>query len=106
METPVAVGRNQEGTFLTGRKLVVEGILRQKIVYTACLPDQPVHSAHFEIPFSAFIILKSTVSLDDNFCVDICVEDVFVKVFNCRDIFKNVTLFLRATLAPATPVCI
>ncbi|MEW9080837.1 hypothetical protein [Terrisporobacter glycolicus] len=47
---------NAEGTCLTGRKLIIEGVLKQKIVYTAELPDQSVHSAHFEVPFIAFII--------------------------------------------------
>lgn len=47
---------NEEGTCLTGRKLVIEGILRQKVVYTANVSSQSVHSAHFCIPFSAFVI--------------------------------------------------
>lgn len=47
---------NNEGTCLTGRKLIVEGTLKQKIVYTADIDVQSVHSAHYEIPFSAFII--------------------------------------------------
>jgi len=47
---------NAEGTCLTGRKLIIEGVLKQKIVYTAELADQSVHSAHFEVPFIAFII--------------------------------------------------
>lgn len=47
---------NKEGTCLTGRKLVIEGVLKQKLVYTANVETQSVHSAHFEIPFSAFVI--------------------------------------------------
>jgi len=106
VETPLSAGENAEGTTLTGRKLIIEGTLNQKIVYTADLPDQPVHSAHFKVPFSAFIVLDGADTLEDNFCIETCVEDVFVKVFNNRDIFKNVTLFLRAKHAPNTPVCI
>ncbi|WP_416176463.1 DUF3794 domain-containing protein [Clostridium sp.] len=106
VETPVADVENAEGTKLTGKKLIIEGNLIQKIVYTADLPDQPVHSAHFKVPFSAFIVLDNTDSVEDKFCVEACVEDVFVKVFNKRDIFKNVTLFLHAKLAPDTPVCV
>lgn len=48
--------RNAEGTFLSGRKLIINGKLNQKIVYTANVTDQSVHSAHFSVPFSAFII--------------------------------------------------
>jgi hypothetical protein len=106
VETPSSTKENAEGTKLTGKKLIIEGILNQKIVYTAALPDQPVHSAHFKIPFSAFVVLNATDSLEDNFCVETCVEDVFVKVFNERDIFKNVTLFLRVKHAPDGPVCV
>lgn len=47
---------NAEGTCLTGRKLIIEGELNQKIVYTADVDIQSVHSAHYEVPFIAFII--------------------------------------------------
>lgn len=47
---------NVEGTCLSGRKLIIEGVLKQKVIYTAEVAEQSVHSAHYEIPFSAFII--------------------------------------------------
>ncbi|CEH36162.1 SPOCS domain-containing protein [Romboutsia lituseburensis] len=47
---------NAEGTCLSGRKLIIEGILKQKVVYTAEVDIQSVHSAHYEVPFIAFII--------------------------------------------------
>ena len=47
---------NEEGTCLSGRKLIVEGVLKQKVVYTALVCSQSVHSACFEMPFSAFIL--------------------------------------------------
>ncbi|MBP2637380.1 MAG: hypothetical protein H6Q72_3287 [Firmicutes bacterium] len=87
---------NREGLRLTGKKLIVEGILKQKVVYTAALCNQPVHFAHFTVPFSAFIVLACDTPLDQQFCVETCVEDVFAMPFNCREIFKNVTLFLQA----------
>lgn len=102
---PPETTENSEGTKLTGWKLIVEGIVKQKVVYTADVPNQSVHSAHFDVPFSAFIVLPSSTTLEDKFCVDVCVEDVFVKVFNNRDIFKNVTLFLRAFPAPVASGC-
>jgi hypothetical protein len=102
---------NAEGTFLTGRKLLVEGILKQKIVYTAEVATQSVHSAHFDVPFSAYIIVypkfsntvgtrvvvdTALVDVDQEFCVQACIEDVYVEALDPRTIFKNVTLFLRA----------
>lgn len=102
-----AGGENQEGTKLTGRKLSIEGILQQKIVYTALVPEQSVHSAHFEIPFSAFIVIDGAAEVgdEDEYCIESCIEDVYVKVFNRKEIFKNVTLFLRAKKLPDSFVC-
>ena len=36
--------------------MIIEGTLKQKIVYTAEVDTQSVHSAHYEVPFMAFII--------------------------------------------------
>lgn len=98
--TPVSTGANQEGKILTGRKIIIEGELCQTIQYTADVPEQSVHSAHFIVPFSAFIVvpnkIKGVDTLNINFDINPCVEDVFVKAFSNREIFKNVTLFLQA----------
>lgn len=88
---------NYEGTILTGRKLVIEGILRQKIVYTADVPEQSVHSAHFDVPFSVFIILPFDTPLFTKYKIEPCIEDIFVCRVSKRQIFKNVTLFIKAT---------
>ncbi len=102
IETPKGL-ENVEGTTLTGKKLIVEGTLTQKIVYTAAVCQQSVHSAHFNIPFSAIIVLRSDFCLNDELCIDSCIEDVFVLAVNQRQIFKNVTLFLRAKPASMSP---
>ena len=88
---------NAEGTMLTGKKLVVEGLLRQKIVYTAAVENQAVHAAHFDVPFSAFIILDQNDPLTRKFKIDACIEDIFVTTISDREIFKNVTIFIKAT---------
>jgi hypothetical protein len=101
---------NFEGKLLTGRKLIIEGQLCQSITYTADFCNQPVHSAHFVVPFSAFIIIPKKVtivndctccerkidSLFINYQVNACVEDVFIQEISKRRIFKNVLLFLQA----------
>lgn len=51
-----AIISNEEGTCLSGRKLVIQGVLSQKVVYTGLVTTQSVHSASFEVPFSAFVI--------------------------------------------------
>lgn len=47
---------NEEGACLSGRKLVIEGALSQKVVYTALNVKQSVHSFENCIPFNAYII--------------------------------------------------
>ncbi|MGL4911006.1 MAG: SPOCS domain-containing protein [Romboutsia sp.] len=124
---------NEEGTCLSGRKLIISGTLEQKIVYTGDVESQPVHFFKNKFPFSTYITIyakfKDTtllstdivvidpqddtktiiidgylyddnnsieVDLCENFCVDVCVEDIFVKVLNSETIFKSVTLFLSS----------
>lgn len=97
VETPSFVGENSEGIKSTGRKLVIEGILRQTVIYTAAKKEQSVHAAHFDVPFSAFIIILGDTPINRKFVIEPCVEDVFVCTLNERQIFKNVTLFIKAT---------
>lgn len=88
---------NQEGTNITGRKLVVEGLLKQKVIYTAAVEQQSVHSAHFDVPFSAFIILPYNTPLTQKYKIEACIEDIFVCRITARQVFKNITLFIKAT---------
>ena len=104
------IAPNFEGKLLTGRKLVVEGELCQSITYTADLCNQPVHSAHFIIPFSAYIVIPKCVRIIDKFTccekmidslfihfqVNPCVENVFIQEISKRQIIQNVLLFLHA----------
>lgn len=52
----LVIKSNEEGTCLSGRKLIVEGVLEQKAIYTALLPSQSVHTVENQIPFNAYII--------------------------------------------------
>lgn len=103
VKTPIAE-ENLEGKKLTGRKLIVEGQLCQKVVYTACDEVQSVHSAHFYVPFSAYIVVPKVIdfngeSIDScfvNYQVNACVEDLSIKLIDERCFLKNVTLLLSA----------
>ncbi|MEG1255382.1 SPOCS domain-containing protein [Clostridium sp.] len=110
IETPSKVDssgvlvENAEGTTLTGRKLLVDGIICQTIVYTADTCVQSLHSVNFQHPFCTYIVIpddETPIELT-KYCVDVCVEDVFAKVLNSRIIFKSVALFLKATIAETT----
>lgn len=93
---PITRPTNQEGLLLTGKKLIIEGILKQKIIYVADVPEQSVHAAHFDVPFSAFIIVNSDTCLTTTFDIKLCIEDIFACINNPRQIFKNITLFIKA----------
>lgn len=97
---------NLEGKVSTGRKLIIEGQLCQKVVYTANELQQPVHSAHFYVPFSSYIVVPKEIefnngqttidSLDIDFQVNACIEDVTIRILDARTILKQVTLLLYA----------
>ena len=91
-----AFGRSCEGQVLTGKKLVVEGKLLQKVEYIADLVEQPIHAAHFCIPFSSYIVLGKEIDCYSEFKINIYIEDIYVKQLDKRRIFKNVLLMLCA----------
>ena len=95
VKTPVSYCDNLAGNKLTGKKLILEGYLRQKVFYVADVPEQSVHVAHFKVPFSTFVVIPKATSLYAKFRVDSYVEDIFIKMNNNREIFKNITLFLH-----------
>lgn len=99
VKTPAPTGENFEGTKLTGKKLIIEGVLRQKISYTADVESgsQPLHSAHFDIPFSAFIVIDNSYSSVNVFRIQPFIEDIFICAVDERHVFKNSIIFIKAT---------
>lgn len=89
-------GTSPEGQVLTGQKLVVEGVIVQKVEYVADEPTQSVHAAHFNVPFSSYIVLP--VGFPSNTPVEVTgyIEDIFIEMLDKRTIFKNVTILLDA----------
>lgn len=70
---------------LKGKEVVVSGILTLGIEYSAAIPSQEVHFAHFDIPFKGLIKYRPCdctnrgLIVDPNFClsdydINICVE--------------------------------
>ena len=88
---------NAECTNLTGRKLIIEGFLKQKVIYTAADVEQSLHSANFEIPFSTFIIIEKDTPLSQQFRITPYIEDIFVSRLSERSVFKNTTIFIKAS---------
>ncbi|SFC66434.1 DUF3794 domain-containing protein [Clostridium uliginosum] len=95
--TPDTTVTNYEGLTLTGFKLLVHALLRQRITYISTSECGSVHSAHYDMPISAYIVLDGdTTNFTDKFKIKACIEDVFACPLNERQIFKNTTLFIKA----------
>lgn len=96
IETSVAT--SNEGQNLTGYKLIIHGLLNLVLDYTACEDTQSVHSAHYHIPFSSFIILPEDYSIGSKIDIEGIVEDVYFNDLDCRTFFTNTTLLLTAKI--------
>ena len=99
IKTPTAVA-NSEGTILTGYKLLVHALLRQRITYISTKNCGAVHSAHYDVPITAYIVLdgdEEVTNLTRKYRIKACIEDVYACPLNERQIFKSTTLFFKAT---------
>lgn len=94
IKTPIAT--SLEGQILTGKKIIVEGELVQHIEYAADEPNKSVHAAHFNIPFSTFIVFPDTVSMEGFVNVIPYIEDISVQRIDKRALLMNMILFLEA----------
>jgi hypothetical protein len=96
-----------EGQMLSGKKLILELKLKEKIVYVADEAPQPVHAAHYEeVLKSVFIVVPNSVegkSIDillkaGKVKVTPYIEDIYAKQEDNRTIFKNITLLIDVTI--------
>lgn len=92
--------RSLSGMLLSGRKLIIEGVLCEKISYTADKESQSVHNAHFYIPFSSYIVVPKEIenkdSLEIKYQVNACIEDIYLYKVGLRKIVKKVIFLLYA----------
>jgi uncharacterized repeat protein (TIGR01451 family) len=93
IKTPV--GESYEGQILTGWKLIIKGKLSPKIKYVADEPTQSVHVAHYDTPFSTFLVLPPEYEKCKKINVNAIIEDVFIKRLDERTFFMNVTLLVE-----------
>ncbi len=96
VRTPKAV--SLEGQKLTGFKLMLEGLLKQKIEYVGDTPAQEVHAVHCNIPFSTFIILPENFKPNTAVKAAGYLEDISSCVFEKRIIIQNAILLAVADL--------
>ncbi|PKM90808.1 MAG: hypothetical protein CVU87_01170 [Firmicutes bacterium HGW-Firmicutes-12] len=98
--------KSYEGQLLSGRKLIIELKLDQKITYVANVEDQSEHSAHFEnLNNSVFVVVPQRIAntpIEDfikkgRFIVTPYIEDIYCEMLDSRTVFKNITLLLDVT---------
>lgn len=100
-----------------GLKVIVDGILDQKLIYTASNSVQSVHTAHFQQSFCTFIEIPLTLPVKMNVTeylqtlgisladviqgrTDVLVEDVTVEIIDPRTVEKCTVIFIWTTLNP------
>lgn len=96
IQTPVSI--STEGQSLSGYKLIVKGMLHISVEYTANEPEQGVHSAHYAIPFSSFIVLPEDYVVGSKIDVEFIIEDIYYKMIDVRTLFKNITLLINVKI--------
>lgn len=104
------VAVSAEGERLTGKKLVVELLFKQKIQYVALEPQQSVHGIHNEFLVSEFIVIPPTFLIagecvtaeyllaNNMFYIYPILEDANVNMMNLRCISTNVLALLQINI--------
>ena len=94
---PLSNITNIEGKNITGKCLLVNGVISQKIVYIADNNSESMHCFNYNIPFSIYIPVNKNINIDeDNYCFYPCIEDVFIYSLDYRTLINKITLFLFA----------
>lgn len=108
-----AKGISNEGQHLTGKKIVAEIKLRQKIMYVANTETQSVHVVENEYYQSAFIVIPTKICgtdpevlLECNYLqAKILVENIFAEKIDKRNIAKIIHLLLKLHVVPTYRLC-
>jgi hypothetical protein len=90
---------------LQGKEVMISGILTLGIEYSAAVPSQEVHFAHFDIPFKALIKYRPCdctnrgLIVDPTFClsdyhIKICVEHEQYHLLSPREISKVLVVLI------------
>lgn len=84
-----------EDPTLSLRKVIITGIVHIKIKYSALVPDQQVHLAHFDIPFCTLIEWPDGPPQGTPITVVPIIEKQIFIAEDTRRIFKAILLLLE-----------
>ena len=100
------LGYSHEGQILTGKKLIIEIKIKEKLTYVANEPTQAAHAAHYEKIKSAFVILPE--KYNGKYICDLVragrliitpfVEDVCYRQINSRELHRSLMIFVDVSL--------
>ena len=85
---------NPSGQTLTGKKIIIDGIIHLTIQYVANNCEQTVHSVEYDTYFSNYAVIPNN-SNKTHYIVRPYVEDISVEDIGERDIITCVTIFLE-----------
>ncbi|MGL4655765.1 MAG: hypothetical protein ACRCWM_07775 [Sarcina sp.] len=83
---------------LTGYKLIIRGILEEKIEYIANTEEESVHMVIHEERFSTSIILPKQHDLNEEVNLDSIVHQVFHKVINDKQVQLSINLTVQGLI--------
>lgn len=100
----VMLTENLEGMIVTGRKIIINGRVCQTIEYGTGDPYDNIRSMKVYNPFSAYIIVPRELNINGqeldalllDFQVNSCIEDLQVRIFDCRRIMSNIFMMFYA----------
>lgn len=94
------------GTILR-KKVVLNGAIKLKAIYTTNNYEQSVHSAHWDIPFCDFILLDNICSCDDLSSLELfaAIEDLCLNYNDLRCISFSVLYIICASVNKVQPSC-
>ena len=100
ISTPKSQQTNIEGMSLTGKLLLVEGEIIQRVLYISNnTSSDKINSFKTKIPFNTYIIVDKNSDINmDKYCVYSCIEYSSVRLINHKSLSQNSTLFLFAHL--------
>lgn len=88
-------GISCEGERLTGKKIVVNGTLMERIEYIESCSDKSIEVAEYEIPFNTFIVLPENYKELSNLKIESTIENIDIRLIDVKTLYQSVTLLLE-----------
>lgn len=95
IETPLVTDDNPP---MHIRKVILDGLAKITLKYVADVPDQQVHGAHFNVPFSKLLMWPGGPAPGSPLCVEILEEHVQFHMLDERHVSKVIVIQVNITV--------